>query len=559
MRITVLLIITCVFLSACAYYLVPEPHCVNEIFDMGEEGLDCGGSCNNICRFDEKCGDLSQDEVWRGNIHVSCWVHVPEGKSLIIEPGTIVKFKHDRNYKSFDRAGLSTNGGQIIAEGTPENLVWFTSDAETPINGDWGSISIVNSHDSRFDFVVVEYGEMGIEQFDSSVPITNSIIRWSNAEGLYAERSTPLIQGNLLYGNGYHEIALEQYNTNVEISGNIFRDGTCGVHNEKTQSNIEGNSFENMRWPAITAGMESDVRIVGNRFRDIPHNPPYSISGGSVSEIHDNDYGDGSVPVPNLLITDVVNTALGYIPGDPEDMYPYVYSDYDETRRTIKKIGEGLGFGWALVYANDYLYRFSLGSGTIGDSLDFIRVNPDTGVVERFGNDVIMNPRGLTFDGEYFYVNDFSVLKVFKFKLEGTYITIYDSFDIPDKELGGTSGLTTDGEYLYLRSRDASKLYKMTKEGVVVGEIVSSTGGFGPPVWNGEYFWSAGQCGKGICKFSPDGQLLGDIYLPAKDTWAVAWEPADNLHGGYLWTIQRTCELWDDPKIYKIEILDDTT
>ena len=32
----------------------------------------------------------------------------------------------------------------------------------------------------------------------------------------------------------------------------------------------------------------------------------------------------------------------------------------------------------------------------------------------------------------------------------------------------------------------------------------------------------------------------------------MAWD------GEYLWTLQRTCEMWDDPKIYQIEILDDT-
>ena len=97
---------------------------------------------------------------------------------------------------------------------------------------------------------------------------------------------------------------------------------------------------------------------------------------------------------------------MGYLPGDPEDKYPYIYDDEDETRRVLKRIGAGLSFGWALEYVDGFLYRFSLGSGEIGQSLDFIRVHPETGKYAKYGNDVIMNPRGLAHDGEFFFVND---------------------------------------------------------------------------------------------------------------------------------------------------------
>ncbi len=165
-----------------------------------------------------------------------------------------------------------------------------------------------------------------------------------------------------------------------------------------------------------------------------------------------------------------------------------------------------------------------------------------------------MNPRGLTHDGEFFFVNDFSLLKIFRFKLENDYVTIYDSFDIPEKEKGGTMGLTTDGHNLYLKSRDGSKLYKLDKSGNLAGEIhLQNNIRFDSDIaWTGNYFWAFGGSRKGISKFTAEGQLIGEIYPPAKDTWALAWD------GKYLWSIQRTCEMWDDPKIYQIEILDDS-
>jgi hypothetical protein len=401
--------------------------------------------------------------------------------------------------------------------------------------------------------VIVEFAELGIAQFDSSATISNSIIRWNNSEGLYAERSRPIFRYNTLYGNGYHEIALEQYNENVQILYNIIRDGHYGVHCEKTTAYLEGNYFENEKFKAITAGMGSHLVIKRNRFENIGHTPPISIYDGATAEIENNDYGEGTITIPELDYEDVKHFELGYVPGDPQDRYPYIYDNVDETRRVIKKIGQGLSFGWALVYAENYLWRFSLGSGEIGSSLDFIKIDPVTGNYQKYGNNEIMNPRGLAYDGEYFWVNDFSLLKI-KFKLEGGYVRIYGSFDIPEKEKGGTMGLTTDGDHLYLKSRDGSKLYKLDKSGNLIGQIyLQNNIRFDSDiVWTGNYFWASGGCRKGIGKFTIEGNLVGEIYPPAKDTWALAWD------GNYLWSIQRTCEMWNDPKIYQIEILDDS-
>ncbi len=497
----------------------------------------------------ERSGLIFKDEIWSGTIWVKSPVVVPKGITLTIEPGTVVKFKHDRNYKTFNKANLKIKGGTVKAIGTKDEMIWFTSDASQPVNGDWWGISLHDSTDSKFDYTIVEFGEMGIEQFDSAVPVTNSIIRWSNAEGLYAERSEPIFKNNIFYGNGYHDIALEQYNKNVQILNNIFKDSNYGIHHEKTESYIEGNYFKNYKNEVISAGMESNIVIKKNRFEEISIEKAISIGPNSTAKIEDNDFGDGSVSIPQFDYQDIKNYDLGYIPGDPEDKFPYIYDEVDETRRTIKKIGKNLSFGWALVYAENFLWRFSLGSGEIGESLDFIKVDPTTGDFERFGNDEIMNPRGLTWDGKYFWVNDFSLLKIFKFELAGYYIKIVDSFDIPEKGKGGTSGLTTDGEFLYLRSRDNSKVYKLNKKGDLVDKIQMKGGTL---VWTGKYFWTAGGCEKGICKYTEDGKLVGEIYPPAKDTWAIAWD------GKYLWTIQRTCEMWNDSKIYQIEILDDS-
>jgi len=527
-------------------------HCSDEIYNNSETGIDCGWICSKECTFTTPEELLQEDITWSGNILVKGYLEVPEGVTLTIEPGTIVKFQYDRDYKTFNRSALEVKGGLVKAIGTADEMIWFTSSASLPQNGDWMGISLTNS-ESVFDHVIVEYGEMGIEQFDSATEVTNSIIRWANAEGLYAERSTPVFTNNTLYGNGYHEIALEQYNEEVQIKNNYFRDGHFAIHNEKTTSLIEDNYFKNYSEETITAGMESDVTIKGNTFENIPQLTAIEIYGNSTSEISDNKFVEKGTP-PTFDYKDQKNFTISYIPGDKEDKFPYVYAEIDKTRKVVKKIGKDLSFGWSLLYANDSLWRFSLGSGEIGEELDFIKIDPQSGDYQKYGNNEIINPRGLTWDGEYFWVNDFSLLKIYKFQLEGDFIKIIRSYDIPNKDEGGCSGLTSDDDYLYLINRDRSRLYKISKTGKYLGDVTfTDSEEIGSTiVWTGEYFWTNGGCAKGLCKWTKDGQRAGEIYPAAKDTWALAWD------GKYLWTIQRTSELWNDAKIYQIKIIDDS-
>ncbi|NYT12867.1 MAG: hypothetical protein GKC03_10045, partial [Methanomassiliicoccales archaeon] len=449
-----------------------------------------------------------------------------------------------RDYRNpYGMVEIGINGGTLIAQGTAENQIYFTSNTDDPINGDWSGIMFFNSFGSILDYIVVEFSMMGIAQFDSSVNISHSIVRWVNWEGIYAERSTFTVENCTLYSNGYHEIALEQYNHDVLIKNNIFRDGNFALHSEKSEVHVEGNYFHNYRHIAITAGHESNLTVIYNKFENITEEEMMINLDCTIVE-YGNDMGDGSVPIPEMDYPVIEWHPLGYIPCDPEDRYSYVFDPEDETRRVVKRIGKGLSFGWTLLYAEDYLWRFTFG----GESHDFVKVDPETGTFQIF-NSTLMNPRGLAWDGLNFWVNDFSLLKIFKFTINETSVIILDSFDIPEKEKGGCMGLTFDGTYLCLTKRDGSGVYKIDTNGNLVGSIDFS-GGIGQAiVWTGEFFWATGG-GRGIGKFTTDGVLVGSIFPVADGTWAIAWD------GEYLWTLQRTCELWDDDKIFQIEILD---
>ena len=491
---------------------------------------------------------INVNETWSGNILVTKSITVSKGVTLTILPGTVVKFKHYRGYKDPDARLSLYVVGTIKALGTPDQQIWFTSDAEPPINGDWDGIYMNGTTDSIFNYTIVEYGIVGIVQYYSESIVANSIVRWVNTEGLYAEYSKVEYVNNTLYGNGYHEIALEQFN-NATIRRNIFKNGTAAFHSENSEVYLKGNYFVNYSGDIVSIAAHTNATLEENIFDPSLPIPRIVVTPNANATLINNDNGTMTLPIPVFDYQDIRNYTLGYIPGDLEDQYPYVYDPIDETRRVVNRIGLGLSFGWALEYAMGYLWRFDFWNISLGSGLNFIRLDPITGNYIELENNVIENARGLAWDGEYFFAYDHSQLKIFKFFISGNAIVINDSFDLPKKEEGGTQGLTSDGDFLYIPSRGGELVRKINKTGAIIEEIqVPGEGISSGLVWTGSHFWGVSGGGN-LTKYSHDWQIVGQIYPAADGTWAIAWD------GDYIWALQRTCENWVDAKMFKIEPL----
>lgn len=77
---------------------------------------------------------LTSDKVWT----LKGYVYVPEGITLTIEPGTVIK-------SDISEKGALTieRGGKIMAEGTEDKPIVFTSGQSSPQSGDWGGVVIL--------------------------------------------------------------------------------------------------------------------------------------------------------------------------------------------------------------------------------------------------------------------------------------------------------------------------------------------------------------------------------------------------------------------------------
>jgi hypothetical protein len=144
--------------------------------------------------------------------------------TLTIEPGTIIKLD--------DNQTITVTDGKIIADGTAENPIVFTSwkddtqggdnnldgSATTPQAGDWKQINLTHSSDNTFNHCKIMYGGKNSTPYWSVTlawgdgannRLTNSVIarnfgeaaQSAGAVDMTQSPSTTVVTGNTFYGN----------------------------------------------------------------------------------------------------------------------------------------------------------------------------------------------------------------------------------------------------------------------------------------------------------------------------------------------------------------------
>lgn len=513
-------------------------------------------------------GSISVDTDWSGEILIIGTVVVQPNVTLSVHPGTKVRFAHYRGYREPERKLDLIIHGQIIANGTAAQPIYFTSDAPYPQNGDWSMIRLIsNTAKSEFNWCVFEFAQQGLNVWNSSPFISHVVFRWNNWEGVYFESFTePTLVWCQIYENGYNGLAAEQLNKIDMDYCEVWRNGTCGVHIDNSSAKIRRSLIHDNQGHGLSVDNNSTLESYGNR---IKYNTACGIGFGegtnvvyvSNSTITDNGPGGdicGSVINVSTTIyppdyVDIgfspdMSHALGYIPGDLVlDQYLYIYPD-DETRLIARKIGTGLGLTWSVAYHNSAIWTSTL-QGHI------YQLNPDTGAVL---SDFVLSgsptwgtptqPWGMAFDDEgYMWIVDFAERKLFK--IDPSTQQIVFSVATPNSGAGGCKGLAWDGQYLNVLGWVTPTIYKVTKQGVLVESIPLEKGGSGGLAWDGEFYWVPTK-GR-ILKYDTSGKQVGWIYAASEGTWDMAWA------GGFLWATQRTNENWTDAKIFQLDVLDD--
>ena len=297
------------------------PTITNNVFDSNENeailmdpsssgaALD-GNTFNNAKPLDViSTGSLTANTTWHSNgtYVISGTLTIPEGTTLRLEPGTVVKFAAMNGTDgNSDQTGIVVQG-TLIAEGTQTQPIVFTSindhsiggatGSGTPSPGDWDAIRFEStSTGSRLSRVVVKYGGYtglfhwrwyqdtdpgAIQIFNSSVTIANSEIS-ENKGGVYISSASSTITASNFLKNALWGIYLDH--SNASITQNIFKQNTSeGIRcaNGSTPT-IISNLFDGNENEAIWMDPSSSGTLLdGNTFNNAK--PIDVISGGSLT------------------------------------------------------------------------------------------------------------------------------------------------------------------------------------------------------------------------------------------------------------------------------------
>ncbi len=143
-------------------------------------------------------------------------VYSAPGSKLIIDAGNTIEFKEGAKFS----IGTGNTSGTLVAIGTEDSLITFTSSESTKQPGDWSGIIFAEgaSHGCKIDHCVIEFG--GINDYKnanivfnktySNITVSNCNINYAKGYGIFVDSlSTPTLTNNTFYNNELGEIFQE--------------------------------------------------------------------------------------------------------------------------------------------------------------------------------------------------------------------------------------------------------------------------------------------------------------------------------------------------------------
>lgn len=162
---------------------------------------------------------IDKDTVWDGRIRITGDILVKEGATLTILPGTVIRF--DTIEPKLDKDGgrnmLGLDSpyfpgaeiivrGRILAVGTPDFPITFTSSDKAAVPGSWGAINLLGSNGNVIEFCRVYYAYNGVHNHASTAVVLNSVFSQNGTALSFkkADFNHPcwmFIEHNMIVGN----------------------------------------------------------------------------------------------------------------------------------------------------------------------------------------------------------------------------------------------------------------------------------------------------------------------------------------------------------------------
>ena len=166
---------------------------------------------------------LDRDETWSGEVRIRGQVVVPKGVRLTILPGTVIRFERiDVDGDGIGDSELYVEG-ELLAEGTADQPIRFTSAEAVPAPRDWKYLFINLSRKALLSHCISEYAFSGVQIHFSHAYVNRCLFRRS-VDGFRFSTARGTFERNLMtenvYGVRYEERNSKAILTRNEITGN---------------------------------------------------------------------------------------------------------------------------------------------------------------------------------------------------------------------------------------------------------------------------------------------------------------------------------------------------
>lgn len=209
---------------------------------------------------------LFEDTVWSGEVLIDGILTVAPGVVLELRPGTVVRFtRMDSNRDGIGEHELFIQG-RILAQGTAEQPVVFTSAEAAPVPGDWGALNMMASEETNlFSHCRIEYAYRGFHAHFAAARLEQCLLRFNQRGVQFQESEVELRDCRILDNLNGLQFRNSKVNLDrCQIQGNYW--GLRGVYCEVRiqDSTIAGNLVNGANFRDSTVELRGN-RVVGNR------------------------------------------------------------------------------------------------------------------------------------------------------------------------------------------------------------------------------------------------------------------------------------------------------
>ncbi|WP_168205960.1 right-handed parallel beta-helix repeat-containing protein [Geobacter sp. FeAm09] len=217
---------------------------------------------------------LTEDVTWRGTVQVSGALVVAPQATLRIEPGTTVRFIRGGGLR---KARLIVMG-RIQSVGTAEHPILFSSDAPTPVKGDWGGILLLATEKrNQFEHTAIEGAETGLEAHFSAFTAKSARVTLSKT-GLSLRDSIATVEASSFSacetGAEVHDAEFELRDSSVSTnrqgmslsrssvvlaSASVTDNGQFGMRADECRLRINSSTISSNGAGAMVTGGEGQI------------------------------------------------------------------------------------------------------------------------------------------------------------------------------------------------------------------------------------------------------------------------------------------------------------